>query len=256
LFHFLERPLLFRPTRAEESWQNAPPYLRAEDVFLTLADRTQVHGWWCPTENWTPASGAVLYCHGNASNLSHRSESVRRWQERIKMGILIFDYPGYGKSSGKPTEANCYASAEAFRSWLLRERGVAPEDLLLFGGSLGGAVAIEVATRHPYRALVLVSAFTSVPDMAAMQFRWLPVRRFIRNRFENLAKIGKLGRVFIAHGTGDRTIPFEMGERLYSAARDPKRFFRMEGYDHNHSPGPEFYTSLEHFLWQIASSVV
>src|SRR5262249_15239623 len=159
---------------ATQHWQEPPPALRAEDVWLSLDGGVRVHAWWCPPEGWEPGQGAVLYCHGNAGNLSHRAESIRRWQERLNTGVLIFDYPGYGRSTGRPGEAGCRAAADAACDWLLRERGVAPANVLLHGGSLGGAVAADLATRRPYRALVLLGTFTSVADMARRLYPWLP----------------------------------------------------------------------------------
>jgi fermentation-respiration switch protein FrsA (DUF1100 family) len=253
VLQFLERWLLFRPVHHSRHWEEAPPALNAHDIWLTLDRGVRIHAWWCPPADWTPAHGAVLYCQGYKGNLSLRAEGVRRWQERLGRGVLIFDYPGYGKSTGKPGEAGCYAAAGAACDWLLRE-GVAPEEIVLAGGSLGGGVATELATHRPYRALVLIAAFTSVPDMAARKYPWLPGRRFIRNRFDNLAKIGRTrGRVFLAHGTADHFVPFAMGEALYAAAPGPKRLFPMAGYDHYHTPGPEFYAGVSHFLAETAA---
>jgi fermentation-respiration switch protein FrsA (DUF1100 family) len=251
----LERWLIFHPSTYPADWMKPLPSLRAQDVWLPLEDGTRIHAWWCPPEGWQPTKGAVLYAHGNAGNLSHRAGAVGTWQERTGMGVLIFDYPGYGQSSGKPNEAGCYAAADAAYDWLLKEQHVAPEDILLYGGSLGGGVVIELATRRPYRALVVVSTFTSIPDMAAELYPWLPARWFIRNRFESLDKIGRTqGRVFVAHGTADRLIPFTMGERLFAAAPEPKAFLPLEGHDHNDGAGPEFFAELTRFLARTGSA--
>jgi fermentation-respiration switch protein FrsA (DUF1100 family) len=244
----LETALLYRPIRAVEEWLS-PPNDRVQDVELFAVSGTRLHAWWCPTEGWRPEQGAVLYCHGNAGNLSHRAEGIARWQAQTGQAILIFDYPGYGKSHGRPDEAGCYAAADAAYDWLTVEKHVRPERILLYGGSLGGGVAVDVASRRPYRAMVLVSTFTSIPDMAQVVFPWLPARWLVRNRFDSLSKILRCHRpLFVAHGTADRLIPFRQGERLFAAAPEPKRFFLMTGYDHNHSPGPEFYAALREFL--------
>ncbi len=249
MFAAIERWLLFKPISPSKSWTDPPPDLHATDVYLPLPGGITIHAWWCVPDGWRPEHGATLYSHGNAGNLSYRGEIVRRWLGLPGQAVLLYDYPGYGRSTGKPGEAACYASAEAGLTWLNREQGVLLESVILYGGSLGAAVAIEMATRHPYRVLVTVSPFTSVADMAARQFPWLPARRFIRNRFDNLAKIGRTrGRLFLAHGTADRFVPFGMGEKLFAAAPEPKRFFPMVGFDHHHSPGPDFYTELRRFL--------
>ncbi len=249
LLLLLERRFIFFPTTAETAWADPPAAIHAEDVYLPLSDNVVVHGWWCPTPGWKPDDGAMLYCHGNAGNLSFRGAGVQRWQERCGIAVFIIDYPGYGRSTGQPDEQACYATAEAAYHWLVQDRQIPAEKILLYGGSLGGGVAVEIATRHPHRGLILVSTFTSVPDVAAGTYSWLPVRALLRTRFDNLAKIGNCPKpVFIAHGTGDRVIPFHHGERLYQAAKEPKRFFPMPNLDHNHTPIPEFYTEFQQFL--------
>jgi fermentation-respiration switch protein FrsA (DUF1100 family) len=245
---FLEKMMIFHPASAAREWL-PPPDPRIEDVVLQTADQIKIHAWWFPPEGWEPSQGAVLYSHGNAGNLSHRGLSIGRWQEAMEQAVLIYDYPGYGYSEGKPGEIGCYAAADASYDWLTQKLHVPSERILLYGGSLGGAVAVDLASRRPHRALVLVSPFSSIPDMAQKLYPWLPVRWLVRNRFDNLAKIGKCSQpVFVAHGTADRLIPFEQGKRLFEAANQPKRFFAMEGYDHNHTPGPEFYRALSEFL--------
>lgn len=249
---FFENWLLFRPAKATQSW-GQPPNERVQDVELLSADGTRLHAWWCPTVDWQPNHGAMLYCHGNAGNLSHRGESIQRWQaEPLRRAVLIFDYPGYGKSEGKPTEAGCYAAADAAYDWLVNEKKVPGERIILYGGSLGGGVAVELASRRSHRALALVATFTSIPDMAQNLYPWLPARWVVRNQFNSMAKIGKCNQpVFIAHGTSDSLVPFAQAERLAAAANEPKRFFAMEGLDHNHTPIPDFYKSLAEFLQEV-----
>jgi fermentation-respiration switch protein FrsA (DUF1100 family) len=248
LLLFLENRLLYHPVRAEEYWE-APPISRVEDVQLTSRDGTRIHAWWCPTADWKPDDGALLYCHGNAGNLSNRGWGISRWQEFGRTAVLIFDYPGYGKSGGQPSEAGCYAAADVAYDWLTKIKKVPAEKLLLYGGSLGGGVATDLATRKPHRALVLVSTFTSVPDIAQESFWWMPARWLVRNRFDNLGKIATCPKpIFIAHGTADRLVPVTHAERNFAAARHPKQFFRMEGKDHNDPPGPEFHLAFNQFL--------
>jgi hypothetical protein len=245
----LENRLIFVPTRAIEDWEPPPSDLNIQDVELTSSEGTRLHAWWMTPRDWRPDQGALLYCHGNAGNLSHRSEQLRRWRDLMRLAVLIFDYPGYGRSAGKPTEAGCYAAASAAHDWLTGVMKVPGERIILYGGSLGGAVAINLAARRPYRALVLVSAFSSLADMARLRFPWLPARWLLRNRFDNMGEIRTCRRpVFIAHGTADRVVPFAHGERLFAAANEPKEFFAMLGHDHNNTPPPEFYEKLRQFL--------
>jgi uncharacterized protein len=240
---------VFRPLRHDQDWVPPPAGLRVEDVELTSADGTRIHAWWSAPAGWQPRHGAVLYCHGNAGNLSHRGEGLRRWQDLLDLAVLIFDYPGYGRSGGRPTEAGCYQAADAAYEWLTGVRGVPGDRVVLYGGSLGGAVAVDLAARRPHRALVLVSTFSSLGEMARLQFPGLPTRWLVRGAWDSLGKIARCRRpVFIAHGTADRVVPFRHGEALHAAAPGPRQFFPMRGYDHNHSPGPDFYAALREFL--------
>jgi fermentation-respiration switch protein FrsA (DUF1100 family) len=250
MFNFIERRLLFKPVSPAQSWSEPPPELHAEDVWLDLPTGEKIHAWWCTPEGWRAGAGAVLYSQGYRGNLSQRAEVVGRWLKLLNRAVLVYDYPGYGHSTGKPGERACYSAAETAFDWIVH-KGVSAEDVVLYGGSLGGAVAIETATRRPYRALVTVGAFTSIPDMAARQHPWLPVGPLFRNRFENVPKISKTrGRVFIAHGTADKFVPFHMAEKLIAAAPEPRLLFPMRDYEHFHTPGPEFYTELRRFLDQ------
>lgn len=251
VFMFIENRLLFLPVRASEDWIS-PAYfsLKVEDVTLTSADGTRLHGWWCPLpEGTTAAPGAVLHCHGNAGNLSHRIYAIAEWQQSLRMPIFIFDYPGYGKSEGKPSEQGCYAAGDAAYDWLTQTKGIAPENILLYGDSLGGGVAVELARRRPHRALLLVRVFTSIPDMAQLHFPWLPARWLVRNRFDNLEKIGHCPRpIFLAHGDCDTIVPCSYGQQVFAKAPEPKQFFLMEGCDHNDPLGPDFHAALRDFL--------
>jgi fermentation-respiration switch protein FrsA (DUF1100 family) len=241
----LENYLVYHPVKAGSEW--LPPLnAHVQDVDLLSSDGTKLHAWWFPHDD---DEGTVLYCHGNAGNLSHRREMFMAWHQQMKMSVLIFDYPGYGKSDGNPSEAGCYEAGEAAYQWLTKSAGVAPESILLYGGSLGGGVAVDLASRHPCRALVLVAAFTSVPDLAQKLYPWLPARWLVRHRFDNLEKIARSAYpVFIAHGDRDSLIPISQSERLYAAANEPKRFFVLEGHEHHEGPDPAFFAALRQFL--------
>jgi fermentation-respiration switch protein FrsA (DUF1100 family) len=240
-----ERAFIYHPATAAEDWA-APPDPRIQDVYLPLPTGERVHAWWLPVPG---AAGAVLYAHGNAGNLSHRGPSIVRWADGLNCSVLIYDYPGYGRSTGVPGEPSCYAAAAAAWDWLTQEQRVEPRRILLLGASLGGAMATELARQHDGRALVLIKTFTSVPDMAQQMFPWLPARYLVRHRFDTLSKITQVHRpVFIAHGTADRVIPFGHGERLFAAANEPKEFLRLNGEDHNDPLPGDFFTRLSAFL--------
>jgi fermentation-respiration switch protein FrsA (DUF1100 family) len=256
MFSAIETRMLFFPTRASEDWL-APEEvgLHAEDVELRGLGGVRLHAWWCPGRPAIDpkAEGALLYCHGNAGNLSHRAHPILEIHRMLGLPVFIFDYPGYGRSEGRPSEKGCYAAAHAACDWLAREKGVDASRLILFGESLGGGMAVELATRAHYRAAVLCRTFTSIPDMAQVQFPYLPLRWLVRNRFDNLAKIDRCSTpMFIAHGDCDSLIPYRQAQRLFEKAREPKRFFHMAGCDHVDPLRPAFYQALRDFLNETA----
>ena len=220
---------------------------------LVSADGTRLHAWWCPCKD--PVSrqerigaGAVLYCHGNAGNLSHRGRSIVAMAESLKVGVLIFDYPGYGKSEGSPTEMGCYAAADAGYAWLTETKNVDPARIILYGGSMGGGVAVDLASRRDHRALILAKTFTSMPDVGKRLLPWLPVHWLMRNRFNNLSKIEFCHRpVLIANSSEDELIPYAHGEKLFEAANEPKLFVPLTG-GHNEPLNAEFFRALIGFL--------
>jgi fermentation-respiration switch protein FrsA (DUF1100 family) len=248
-----EDRLLFFPYSAAQMWL-PPPNERVEDVTLHIPGEIALHAWWCPTENWTPREGALIYCQGNAGNLSLRGQPIKQWQRDFKTSVLIFDYPGYGRSEGKPSETGCYRAADAAYDWLTSIRKVPAERILIYGASLGGAVATDLATRRDHRALVLLMTFSSLPDVAQWHYRWLPARWLVRNQFDSLAKIDSCGGpVFFAHGTLDRIVPLALGERLYARAEQPKFFLRLEGRGHDETLDESFLPALTEFLTRIES---
>ena len=241
----LERWFIYYPVTAAEDWAE-PPDPRIRDVELAAATGERIHAWWLPRPE---ATGAVLYAHGNAGNLSHRGKGILRWATELNCSVLIYDYPGYGRSSGQANEQTCYAAAEAAWEWLTREQKFAPARVTLLGASLGGAMSVELARQHECRAVVLIKPFTSIPDMAHLRFPWLPARYLVRHRYDNLAKLPQVHRpVFIAHGTADRVVPYAHGERLFAAANEPKEFLRLEGDDHNTPLPGDFFQRLRSFL--------
>lgn len=181
--------------------------------------------------------------------MSYRRDSIAKLREKLGESVLIIDYPGFGKSTGRPTEQGCYAAADAAYKWLTTTKGIAADNLVLFGASLGGGVAVDLASRKPHRALILVKTFTSIPDVGQSIYPFLPVRWLMCNRFDSLSKIDLCkSPIFIAHGDADTIVPFALGERLYQAAPQPKKFLRLKGADHNHMLPEEFFTELKSFL--------
>ncbi|HEV3385288.1 MAG TPA: alpha/beta hydrolase [Gemmata sp.] len=249
VFWLLERNLVFRPSSAAE-WK-PPVNPRTEDISLVAADGTKLHAWWLPGRD--RAAGAFIHAHGNGGNLSHRGQFAADLQQATGAGVLMFEYPGYGKSEGKPTEEGCYAAGEAAFEWLTRSAGFPAERIVLMGESLGGGTAVELATRHEHRALVLIYTFTSLPAAAKSHFPFLPTKQLMRTRFDNLSKIGRCHRpVFIAHDPKDEVIPFSHSLALFGAAKPPKEFLQLDGHGHHLPKGDTLCVPIAKFLVEKA----
>lgn len=245
MLSIFENRFVYFPVRADEDWYE-PDGFAKRDLELKLPNGTPIHAWWCPKDG---ASGALIHAHGNGGNLSHRAPTYALLQQQLNFSVLAFDYPGYGKSGGSPSENGCYAAGEAAWQWLTTEGGVAPERVVLFGESLGGGVATELATRHACRALVLFCSFTSAPDVGKEIYPFLPVHQMMRTRFDNLSKIGKLNcPVFVTHGDCDTIIKSSHAQRLFDAATEPKALHWIRGADHNDPITPETLAALSDFL--------
>jgi pimeloyl-ACP methyl ester carboxylesterase len=245
----LENRLLYRPTTAAAGWMPPAAGLRVDDVHLTSTDGTFLHAWWSPSPGWKPGDVAMLFLHGNGGNLSHRGSYISVFHKYLRTGVLLVDYPGYGRSEGVSTEKGCYAAGDAAYDWLTDEKEIPGEQIILYGGSLGGGVATDLASRRPHRALVLVSAFTSFPDQAQALYPWLPARWLVRNQFNNLAKLARVtGPVFITHGRVDELVPYNMSERLFAAAPQDKELFPMNYRGHSDVPDTEALAAMQRFL--------
>ena len=203
-------------------------------------------GWYAHHED---ARAVVLFCHGNAGNLTQRSHTLAALHDLVGVAVLIFDYRGYGKSEGKPTEDGVLADARAARAWLAEKQAIAQSDVVLMGRSLGGAVAVDLAANDGARALVLESTFSSVPDVAAYHYPWLPVRWILRTRLDSAAKIGDYrGPLLQSHGEADSVVPYRLGQKVFQAAGEPKRFITISGGDHNDAQPTDYYQALIEFL--------
>jgi len=244
---FLENQLIFFPSRFPEGdWQ--PRGLAVEDAWFEAADKTRLHGWYVPHPQ---ARGVLLFCHGNAGNITHRAEAIRLLHDRVGLSVLVFDYRGYGRSQGRPSESGVLADAVAARAWLARRAGIEPNQIIVFGESIGGAVAVDVAAHGGARALILENTFTSLPDVAAYHFPWLP-KWLLRTRLDSLSKIGRYhGPLLQSHGDPDSVVPFPLGKRLFEAANQPKQFLRYPGCDHNDPRPLEYYDALARFVAEL-----
>lgn len=230
LYRF-EHSQVYHPTRDAE-YTPDDVGRPAEEVWLKTPDGHRLHAWFFAADKRSPrARFAMLFCHGNGGNLTSRPGYYRAILE-TGVSLLTFDYRGYGLSDGEPSEAGTYTDAETACQWL-RTRGFAPAHILVWGESLGGGIASHVAATQGVGGLVLQSSFTSIPDIGAELFPWLPVKLLSRIKYDTHSRLPHLKcPVVVMHSRGDMTIRFHHGERNFAAARDPKAFIELEG-DHN-----------------------
>ena len=226
LFLFQSRLVYFPNIDRELSVTPQAYGLDFESVNLPTEDGETLHAWWVPAKD---ARGTILFFHGNAGNISHRIDYLRMFR-KLGYATLIFDYRGYGNSTGSPSEAGTDRDAAAAWRWLTQTRGLRPEEIVYAGESLGAAVASGLAVRHPPRALVLLSTFTSVPDLGAKIYPFIPVRLISRYSYDNRAHVRQIKvPVLVAHSRDDDIVPFAHGRRVFEAANEPKQFLEMSG---------------------------
>jgi hypothetical protein len=245
---FLEESMIFFPSvYPEGDWR--PAGLAVEDAWFQAADGTKLHGWYLPHPR---ARAAVLFCHGNGGNITHRAYALHVLNRRVGVSVLMFDYRGYGRSEGKPDEPGILADARAARAWLAARENIRESDIVMMGESLGGAVAVDLAARDGARALVVESTFSSLPDVGAYHYAWLPVRLLARTRLDSLSKIGDYrGPLLQAHGDRDTIVPIEFGRRLFEAANEPKQFLVLPGHNHNDLLPNTYYDALAEFIERL-----
>lgn len=230
LYRF-EHSQVYHPTRDSE-YTPDDVGRPAEDVWLKTPDGLRLHAWFFAADKSSPrARFVMLFCHGNGGNLTSRPGYYRAILE-TGINLLAFDYRGYGRSEGEPSEAGTYTDAATAHAWL-RARGFAPEHILVWGESLGGGIASHVAASQPVGGLALQSTFTSISDIGAELFPWLPVRLISRIKYDTHSRLPQLKcPVVVLHSRADLTIRFHHGERNFAAAREPKAFVELQG-DHN-----------------------
>ena len=220
-----------------------------EDVHFKASDGIELNGWFFPAATNAPRGQfVVLLCHGNAGNISHRLDTCAALLA-TGVSVFVFDYRGYGRSQGRPSEEGTYRDAQAAYQWL-RQKGFPGTNIIAFGESLGGGVAAELAAREPVGGLVLESTFTSITDMGAELFPWLPVRWLGTIRYDTRSKLPRVRvPVLVMHSPVDGLVRFHHGQRNFAAANEPKLFWELKG-DHNNplADPPHFISGIEKFL--------
>ena len=225
---FLERTFVCFPERAHDG--RPEDYgLTARDLYFMTRDRVKLHGWLFSSD---PQAPCLLWCHGNAGNISHRLDNIARLQA-AGINVFIFDYRGYGKSAGSLSEEGFYRDGEGAWETLVRE-GVSPSRIVLFGRSLGCAMAADLATRVPAAGLILESGFPHLGAMAKVHYPFVFSERLLSGRFDAISRLKRIKMpVLVVHGDRDTVVPIALGRRLYEAAPEPKEWYEIKGADHN-----------------------
>lgn len=249
----VEHRILYDPYSATKSWNQPAEYelvgVDFEEANFLSQDGTRLHGWFVRPDDRTPKN-VILFSHGRRGNVSGFNERLFDFVRRHQVAIMLFDYRGYGKSEGRPSEFGLYADATAARNWLATRTGCSPSDIILMGRSLGAAVAIDLASRDGAKALIVENGFTSTAAVLRHHTRNLLKGNRLKAVFDSENKIGRFsGPVFVSHGENDKAIPYSHGVRLANRAVSATRvqFLSHEG-GHLTAPDEEYEASLGEFL--------
>ena len=242
--HFIYFPQKY-PRGPYEQARSIP---NLQDCWITTSDGVKIHGWYAPAES---AKATLVIAHGNAGNISHRYLLLRPLQ-RHGYNVLMYDYRGYGRSEGSPSEDGIYQDGRAALDYALALPGADSSHTFLWGTSLGGAVAVDVATQRAVAGVILESTFTSAKDVASALYPFLPVRYFLRTKLNSIGKIKALHvPVLFMHGSHDTIIPIRFGRKLFQEANEPKEFYEIPGADHNDTffvGGEEYFNRIDRFV--------
>jgi len=225
ILYFMQPTFLYRPVR-QILYTPGELGLDFESVVFESADGLRLTGWYVPADD---SEVTVLFCHGNGGNISHRLDSINIFYN-LGVNCFIFDYRGYGESDGKPGEQGTYLDVEAAYKWLMEEKNVSPDSIIIFGRSLGGSVAAYLAAKVEVKALIIESCFTSYADIGKKFYSYMPVRLFAKFGYPTIDYVRDVNcPVMIIHSRDDDIIPFEFGQKLYEAVDAPSEFVEIFG---------------------------
>lgn len=243
--YFEKKGIYYPLKRIESSPQDIG--LAYEDLFFKTADGLRLNGWFIPGEK---SRATLLFCHGNAGNIGHRIGTIEIFH-KLKLNIFIFDYRGYGRSEGRPSEEGLYQDARAAYRYLVTEKGIEKEKVVVYGKSIGANVAIDLVSKEEVAAIISESGFSSAYDMGKKLFPWLPIKWIIGVKYDALTKIEKITiPKLIIHSQDDEIVPIQQGRKLFEAAPEPKEFYQMRG-GHNEAllfAREEFSSRIDAFL--------
>lgn len=245
-----EPSMIYYPIKYPEGYWNPAAYgLSVEDAWMRTEDGIKIHGWFAKTRG---ASWTLLWAHGNAGNISHRLDMLSELVANVPANVLAFDYRGYGRSEGRPSEEGVYEDARAAYDYLVKKADIDPARIVCFGQSLGGAVVIDLAAHRAIAGIIAEATFSSASDMARRMLPIPGIGWIVRSRFDSTAKIRELRiPILFMHGNADEVVPFELGRRLFEAANEPKVFWEIPGATHNDTSvvgGQEYYRRITEFL--------
>jgi uncharacterized protein len=229
-----------------------------QDIYIPIRKTTgateKIHGWWIPSEQ--KGAKTLLYLHGNSVNIGKEAERASLFRQQLGLSLLLIDYRGFGKSGGDfPSEAQVYEDTEAAWQYLVQKKKIRPEEIFVYGHSLGGAVAIDLALHHPETpGLIIESAFTRAIDLAAKNWwtHYIPLDLLFNQRFDSMSKITSLKMpILFIHGTADVVIPYPMSQQLFATATSPKKLLLIPQGDHDHNfkmGGSRYLETVRTFL--------
>lgn len=238
------------PSLQNGDWK---PQLDYEDVEIETTQGNTLHGWYLQHE---AAERTILFCHGNGEHMGYLGEQLDELRKIYRANVFAFDYRGYGKSSGKPSEPGIIADGEAAHDWLAARAGIQADEVYLWGRSLGGAVAVHLASKNGAKGLIVDRSFNSMVDVASNHYPWLPVRLLLSNRWPSVERIqGYSGPMISIHGKPDNVVPYRFGKKLFEACpSDEKEFVSSETLEHNDYWPVEIYRQVLEFMQNCEAS--
>jgi len=247
----LDQLFVYHPEPWEERDWGKASGLPLEDVWFQAGDGAKLFGWYAESSR---TSAVLLWNHGNAGNIINRLDNLRELYH-LGLSVFLFDYRGYGRSQGRPSEEGLYQDAFGAYEYLTRTRRVRPERIVLFGRSLGAAVAGELAVQKPASGLILESSFPSVEALAKFHYMGLPVHWLLGARFRLIDRLPHISLpLLVIHGDQDEIVPIQLGRQVFEAAKDPKSFYLVPGADHNdlyHVGGQPYFQRLKRFVEEV-----
>ena len=241
----IAKHLLLHPSKLPPNWR--PQNVECENAFFETADGSRLHGLYFPC---TDSKGTILYSHGNGGTVAQWMFEGIDIRDHLNVSILVYDYRGYGLSEGSPTASGILEDGRAARKWLADRENIAETDIIQHGRSLGGAVAIDLASNDGARALIIESTFASLPAMAGKYVPGIPARFLLREQLDSAKKIKQYtSPLYHSHGTADSLIPFSQGEKIFAAAASTdKTFYPIQGGDHNDPQPDDYYAKLKEYI--------